>query len=72
MEKDKIIIGSIKEMKLSDGIATLHMPTIKNGSIFTIGEHIKTEFRADQHFNWFQKLMWKWCFGVKIKDYSEE
>ena len=23
---------------------------------------------STKHFNWFQKLMWKWCFGVKIKD----
>lgn len=28
----------------------------------------KTTLAIDQHFNWFQKLMWKWCFGVKIED----
>ena len=32
------------------------------------GESYKTTLAIDQHFNWFQKLMWKWCFGVKIKD----
>ena len=45
---------------------------IKNGSSFTIGEKRKTFIPVDQHFNWFQKLMWKWCFGVKVEDYSEE
>ena len=32
------------------------------------GGSYKTTLAIDQHFNWFQKLMWKWCFGVKIKD----
>lgn len=45
---------------------------IKNGSSFTIGEKCKTFIPVDQHFNWFQKLMWKWCFGVKVEDYNEE
>lgn len=45
---------------------------IKNGSRFSIGEHRQTSFPVDQHFNWFQKLMWKLCFGVKIEDYNEE
>lgn len=38
-------------------------------SIASIGdESYKTTLAIDQHFNWFQKLMWKWCFGVKIED----
>ena len=45
---------------------------IKNGSRFSIGKYRKTMFHVDQYFNWFQKLMWKWCFGVKVEDYSEE
>lgn len=45
---------------------------IKNGSSFTIGDRRKTFIPVDQHFNWFQKLMWKWCFGVKVEDYNEE
>lgn len=45
---------------------------IKNGSRFSIGEKRMTTFLVDQHFNWFQKSMWKWCFGVKVEDYSEE
>lgn len=45
---------------------------IKNGSRFSIGEYRKTTFPVDQHFNWFQKLMWKCFFGIKVEDYSEE
>lgn len=55
-----------------DKNATVFEPfKIKNGSSFTIGEHRKTTLLVDQHFNWFQKLMWKWCFGVKVEDYKE-
>ena len=35
------------------------------------GESYKTTLAIDQHFNWFQKLMWKWCFGGKNKDCNE-
>lgn len=66
--KDKIVIGSIKEIKE----AKLYVPKIKNGSLFHIGTIAKTTLKVDQQFNWFQKLMWKWCFGVKVEDYSEE
>lgn len=46
---------------------------IKNGSMFFVGGELsKVQLTLDQHFNWFQKLMWKWCFGVKVEDYSEE
>ena len=45
---------------------------IKNGAKLTIGDNFKTELKADQHFNWFQKLMWKWCFGIKVEDYSDD
>lgn len=46
---------------------------IKNGSKFIIGGKLsQVQLTLHQHFNWFQKLMWKWCFGVKVEDYSEE
>lgn len=46
---------------------------ITNGSmLFVGGELSKIQLTLDQHFNLFQKLMWKWCFGVKVEDYSEE
>ena len=57
----------------SEGYATLYIPRIKNGSKLSIGGTIRTgNLMVDQHFNWFQKLMWKWCFGVRVEDYSEE
>lgn len=44
----------------------------KPKSVLCIGdEYYKTVLHADQHFNWFQKLMWKLCFGVKVEDYNE-
>lgn len=46
--------------------------TLDPKSIASIGgESYKTTLAIDQHFNWFQKLMWKWCFGVEIKDYKD-
>ena len=52
---------------------TLHISKIKNGSKLSIGGTICTgSLMVDQHFNWFQKLMWKWCFGVRVEDYCEE
>jgi hypothetical protein len=46
---------------------------IKNGSKFIIGGELsQLLLTLHQHFNWFQKLMWKWCFGVKVEDYNEE
>jgi hypothetical protein len=42
-------------------------------SILWIGDkYYKTSLPVDQHFNWFQKLMWKWLFGVNVEDYDEE
>lgn len=56
--KDNVVIGTSK---------------IKNGSKFIIGGELsQLTISLHQHFNWFQKLMWKWCFGVKVEDYSEE
>lgn len=44
----------------------------KPKSIAIIGkEPFKIIVSIEQHFNWFQKLMWKWCFGVEIKDYKD-
>ena len=58
---------------MNTNIGMIYVPKIINGSTLTIGDKIaKTELRVDQHFNWFQKLMWKWCFGAKVEDYREE
>ena len=46
---------------------------IINGSMFFIGGELsKVQLTLDQHFNWFQKLMWKLCFGVRVENYYEE
>lgn len=52
---------------------TLGRTKIKNGSkLICGGELSRAEIVLHKHFNWFQKLMWKFCFGVDVQDYSEE
>jgi hypothetical protein len=48
-------------------------PRIENGSTLTIGNTESSTFTmiVDQHFNWFQKKMIKWCFGIKVRDYRQ-
>ena len=46
--------------------SNITMPETKNGSILSIGKETQVLFYVDQHFNLFQKLMWKWCFGIKV------
>lgn len=59
-----------KDIELSVAIGTTK---IKNGSKFIVGGELsQLLLTLHQHFNWFQKLMWKWCFGVKVEDYNEE
>lgn len=63
----------MKQNEVMCEYATLYAPKITNGSKLLVGNKIyKIDLVTDQHFNWFQKLMWKWCFGVKVEDYSEE
>ena len=48
-------------------------PQIKNGAKISIGAGLSLiHFIVDHHFNWFQKIMIKWCFGFKVEDYDEE
>lgn len=46
----------------------------KPESVLWVGnkEGYKTMLQVYQRFNWFQKLMWKWCFGVKVEDCRKE
>lgn len=63
------------DYNISDNIKVGHIycPKIVNGSMLFIGNKLSNvQIRIDQHFNWFQKLMWKWAFGIKVEDYSEE
>ena len=66
-------IEMIDNSMIENKKACILIPKIVNGSLLSIGRaHAKTILKVDQHFNWFQKLMWKWCFGIKVEDYSEE
>lgn len=47
------------------------IPKIKNGSKISMGKLYTVTFNIDHHFNWFQKKMIKWCFGLTVEDYSE-
>lgn len=45
---------------------------IKNGSSIKIGESpAGLSITVNKHFNWFQKMMLKWCFGFQVTDYAE-
>ena len=71
--KKEIIDGTLSDK--DDYILKTHafsLARIKNGSNLIIGKEHKTYMVTDQHFNWFQKLMWKWCFGIKVEDYNKE
>lgn len=48
------------------------IPKIKNGSKVSVGKLYTVTFTIDHHFNWFQKKMIKWCFGLTVEDYTEE
>ena len=48
------------------------IPKLKNGSKVSVGKLYTVTFNIDHHFNWFQKKMIKWCFGLTVEDYTEE
>lgn len=52
----------------------IYMHKIINGSKITIGKSTRclTIVNVDQHFNKFQKKMWKFLLGISVEDYSEE
>lgn len=68
------IESSKEEPILESFTGNIFIPKIKNGSKLTIGKdnHALTFINVDQHFNWFQKKMWKLLLGIKVEDYSEE
>ena len=52
---------------IKDENAYIFVPKIVNGSLFSIGRaHAKTILKVDQHFNWFQKLMWKFNNTIQL------
>lgn len=62
-----------EEPTLEQGIGTIYIPKIKNGSKLTIGkDNFTTVIKVDQHFNWLQKKMWKFLLGIKVENYGED
>lgn len=62
-----------EELSLDQGIGTIYIPKIKDGSKLSIGiGHFITVIKVDQHFNLLQKKMWKFLLGIKVEDYSED
>lgn len=53
-------------MDNSNSYSGIIKPEIKNGSILSIGRETQTLIYVDQYFNLIQRLMWKWCFGIKV------
>ncbi len=66
--------SSEKESVSKPEAISIYIPKILNGSKITIGKstHCLTSINVDQHFNKFQKKMWKFLLGIKVEDYSEE
>ena len=62
--------NELKGVKIKGEHVIMSPPPPK--SILSIGGvHYKTSLPVDQHFNWFQKLMWKLFFGVNVEDCKE-
>ena len=63
---------SLKTMPPNTTVFGIHQSP-KPNTMFTIsngdGYGSKTIFYIyrPKRFNWFQRLMWKWCFGITIK-----
>lgn len=56
-----------------ENIGYVNIPDkIINGSKIIIGKHRAVTVMIDQHFNWFQKKMIKFCFGFTVEDYSDD
>ena len=69
---DNISCGKLDKEKITVSGGVIMSPPPPKSILSFGGVLYKISIPADQHFNWFQKLMWKWCFGVKVEDYSEE
>ena len=68
LDEDFVSSATVKD----DSVYMNSLNKIESGSILSVGEHYRTTLPVYQHFNWLQKLMWKWCFGVKVEDYNKE
>lgn len=69
---DNISCGEIDWSKITVAGGTITTPPPPKSILSIGGVYCNTSIPVDQHFNWFQKLMWKWCLGFKVEDYKEE
>ena len=69
---DNIRCGEIDFNKITIEGGVIMPPPPPKSILWIGGKCYKTSLPVDQHFNWFQKLMWKWFFGVNVEDYNEE
>ena len=65
------LLISQKEIKMNN-CETTFVPVGAKSRAYIGSESQKIPLAIDRHLNWFQKVMWKWCFGVKIEDYKGE
>ena len=69
---DNISSGKLDIKKITVAGGVIMSSPLPKSILWIGGKYYKTSLPADQHFNWFQKLMWKWFFGVNVEDYNEE
>lgn len=50
-------------VRIKDSLDTIAPPIYKS-----IMRHGNMSVYNTHRFNWFQRLMWKWCFGVEIEN----
>lgn len=51
----------------------ISIPKIKNGTLLQLGsDKYSLTIKVEKHLNWFQKKMYKLCFGFIATDYTEE
>lgn len=59
-------------MVMNGHVMNIKNNKIKNGSLFKLGTDYSINIPVDKHLNWFQKKMFKLCFGFIVTDYTEE
>lgn len=69
---DNIRCGEIDLNKITVSGEVIMSPPLPKSILWIGDKYYKTSLPVYQHFNWFQKLMWKWFFGVNVEDYNEE
>lgn len=69
---ENISCGKLDTEKITVSGGVIMSPPPPKSILWIGNEHYRTSLPADQHFNRFQKLMWKWLFGINVEDYNGE